>query len=570
MLLTPIEDLMPRHGGKILEAAERYHPTMGQLFSASLSEGYEYTTDKMFGMDAAEHAADERTLPMSREDWESSPYWREGIEWEAGMSEGRAKLWADEWDTRAIRRNILEAGKAHYGATGSVVSFFGQLLGNLPDPINLIPVGGWLAKGAGVAARILKGTGVATLAAKAGLPALAGRVAQTQLGRMATSQTGRAVGAGMLEGAAGTALADAFVLPALSERGEEVGFADAAIDIAFGGIIGSGMGLVSGMLNRGSARDAVRRATRMEDRGNVLRGQELAVSQLLNGEEVNVAPVLKDTGTPERISQAALVEILARGEEVDVDFGKLRPEYKEALNAIRTDEGVPLFVDDNLLIPGAVVKKLYEERILKNGMSADEVAQMLLGVFHGDADFASSSRYPHIQAVGKFRETLVELGFIAIDPKTGRPVVKSAYLEKTRRLESRLKKKEGPRGDAHPSHTVDDGAPSPVAAARLSALHGPDRNIVKAYQEVNYHTPAKPDYPEASKMSEQKVGALEEMGIDPATGVSAEEAQLAAMHEAGLADESHLDGLTQARAEEEAVQRWAETGASVIDCIARK
>lgn len=587
MLLTPIEDLMPRHGGKILEAAERYHPTQGRLFGISLDEGYQYTTNNLIGMMADERAIDARTLPMSQEEWEASPYRREGIEWQEGMTEGRAKLWADEYDIRAMRKNIIEAGKMHYGMVGSGVSFFGQLLGNIPDPINLIPVGGGIIRGAGIAARVIKGSRVAALATKAGLPALAGRVAesavvsklaQSQLGRLATSQTGRAVGAGMLEGAAGTALADAFVLPALAERGEDVGFVDAAFDIAFGGIIGGGMGLLGDVLGRGmrnaatarKLRDAARRATTAEDRVNVVKSQELAVSQFMNGEEVNISPVLKGTGSAERINRAALAEVLARGENVDVDFGKLRPEYKEALNAIRTDEGVPLFVDDNLLIPGAVVKKLHEEGILKDGMSADDVAQMLLDIFHGDADFASSTRRTHIQAIGRFREKLMELGFIAIDPKTGRPVVKSAYLEKIRRLESRLGKKESPRGDAHPSHTVDDLARSPVAAARLSALQGPNRTVIKASPEVNYSTPIKPDYPEAPKISERSAGVLEDMDIDANTGMSAAEAQLEAMRTAGLIGDDQLDELIQARAEGEAVQRWAETGAGVAACIARK
>ena len=79
MLLTPIEDLMPRHAGKILEAAERYHPTMGRLFGVALDEGYEYTTNKMFDMVGKERSLDERTLPMSKDEWEASPYFREGI-----------------------------------------------------------------------------------------------------------------------------------------------------------------------------------------------------------------------------------------------------------------------------------------------------------------------------------------------------------------------------------------------------------------------------------------------------------------------------------------------------------
>ena len=586
MLLTPIENLMPRHAGKILEAAERYSPTMGRLFGTSLSEGYEYTTNKMFAMMGEERSLDERTLPMSKEEWESSPYYREGIEWDEGMSEGRAKLWADEYDTRSTRKSIIEAGKAHYGMVGSSVSFFGQLLGNIPDPINLIPVGGGIIRGAGIASRIIKGSRVAALATKAGLPTLASRVtksavasklAQTQLAKLATSETGKAIGYGMLEGAAGTALADAIVLPTLAERGEDVGFIDAAFDIAFGGIIGGGMGLVGNAIGQRLSdaakareiRDAARRGATTEDRVNAVKSQELAVNQFMNGEEVDVAPVLRGTGSPERISQAALAEILARGENVDVDFGPLRADYRDALNAIRKEEGVDLIQGDNLVIPGAVVEKLYNKRILQDGMTPDGLAKMLLDVFHLDADAAASTKFPHIQALLRLRNELAEIGFIAVDPKTGKAVVKSVYLKEKPRINETLGKRLSP-GEARNLPSADAAKTTSLPAPRLSALQGTERSIVKVSPEVNYSTPIKPDYPDAPKLSETGASALDEMGIDPATGISAEEAQLAAMHEAGAIDEAHLDDLILARAEEETIQRWAEAGASVVACVARK
>ena len=84
-------------------------------------------------------------------------------------------------------------------AAGLVVG----LLANLPDPINLIPVVGAAAKGAGLAKSVMHG-------AKAG--------------------------------ALGTALADAVIFPVANERGEDFGIFDAAMDLAFGAVLGGFFG----------------------------------------------------------------------------------------------------------------------------------------------------------------------------------------------------------------------------------------------------------------------------------------------------------------------------------------
>jgi len=46
----------------------------------------------------------------------------------------------------------------------------------------------------------------------------------------------------------GNAVADAFVLPDLAARGEDVGFADLMLDTAFGALIGAGLGSAGGAL----------------------------------------------------------------------------------------------------------------------------------------------------------------------------------------------------------------------------------------------------------------------------------------------------------------------------------
>ena len=161
--------------------------------------------------------------------------------------------------------------------------------------------------------------------------------------------------------------------------------------------------------------------------------------------------------------------VLESGEFETVTFGRLSPDKMEALNAVRAEEGVSLLKGDQLVIPANVAKKFYEKRILQDGHTPDDVAQMLLDVFHLDADAVSSTRYPHIQALVKLRDELSTLGFIARNPKNGETVIKSVYQEKTGGIGKRLdRKKEPVREGGHSSISVGDE--SPLAAGRLSDL----------------------------------------------------------------------------------------------------
>ena len=120
-------------------------------------------------------------------------------------------------------------------------------------------------------------------------------------------------------------------------------------------------------------------------------------------------------------AQAALAKALARGEDVDADFGKLRPEHKQALNEIRRARGLPGLVGDNLIIPGPVVKRLYERGILKDGMTADEAAEILINASREGQDFASGPRHVRVQASDKLQGKLIALGAIVVGSRTRPP-----------------------------------------------------------------------------------------------------------------------------------------------------
>ena len=159
---------------------------------------------------------------MTETDWKASPWYRKEISFRPDMTETRARIMAENFDRRRYREQILARGGEIYNGAGDMALGFGAaLLGSLPDPINFIPLSGGMAaaRGAGTVGRALL-TGAKT---------------------------------GAVEGVASTALVDALVLPDLASRGEDVGFADLALDVLAGGVLGSVFGAGGGALARRAA-----------------------------------------------------------------------------------------------------------------------------------------------------------------------------------------------------------------------------------------------------------------------------------------------------------------------------
>lgn len=269
----------------------------------------------------------------------------------------------------------------------------------------------------------------------------------------------------------------------------------------------------------------------------------------------------------------ALAHALEFGSYTDVDFGPLRPDYRAALNAIRTEEGVPLIEGDSLIIPARVARKLYEKRILQEGMSADRLAELLLAVFHGDADFASGTRFPHIQALVRLRGDMADVGFISVNPATGETVVKSLYPEKKDRLGKSLSSKNVQEGRTIP-HTVDGEASPPLAAARLSALQD-TKMIYDAAAPVNYSVAAPETYTPTPADIARPAGEspaqalLREQGIGK-DGMSMEEKLLAERERSGnLPILEEMAELDAARDAEASVKRIEEKGLEILECVVR-
>lgn len=153
---------------------------------------------------------------LSEENWKKGQYFRKGIEYRPDMTATRARILSENYDERRFREMIVANGDAAYGPGMKAAAFGAMLLGSLPDPVNVLPLGG--------------GVRAASLVGKAGLKAAIGAGAQ----------------AGIVEGAAGALLSDALTLPDLAARGEEVSFVDVMLDTAFGASLGGGLGALGG------------------------------------------------------------------------------------------------------------------------------------------------------------------------------------------------------------------------------------------------------------------------------------------------------------------------------------
>ena len=148
---------------------------------------------------------------MTEADWKASPWFRKEISFRPDMTATRARIMAENFDRRRYRERLLARGNELYDDAEDMALGFGAgLLGSLPDPINVLPLGGGAAAGSGAAT----------------------------LGRALL----RGAKAGAVNGAVSTAVSDALVLPDLASRGEDADFVDLLLDTLAGCFLGGVFG----------------------------------------------------------------------------------------------------------------------------------------------------------------------------------------------------------------------------------------------------------------------------------------------------------------------------------------
>lgn len=189
---------------------------------------------------------------LDEDQYKTSPYFREGVKWDMGMTADRAAALAEAYDAKRVRE--------YFASKRPFTAFIGNLAGQAVDPINYIPIAGPAVKAASVA----------------------------KFGRVAGSA---AVGA--LDAAANTAIASGVTYDARKSMGDDITWQSTVTDIAMSALIGSAFGTISGAID-------ARRSVRLE------KAREEAQARLATLKNVQDA----------RIALNGAIDGLARGEDV--------------------------------------------------------------------------------------------------------------------------------------------------------------------------------------------------------------------------------------------------------------
>lgn len=265
---------------------------------------------------------------LDEESWKASPWHREGLRWDPRMSETRARALAEIHDENAARRYAIEQSP-----TGgrSVLGFGAELAAGLTEPLNFIPFAGPAARAAAIAR-------------------------YGGIGGRALVQAG--------EAAAGTALAQPLVLPSQREFGDDVGYADAAANIAFGALFGAAFGAGHGGWRAWADRGAVHSVPAQAQAGEALSRAALDLAQ---GRAPQLQLELEQIRTAMRQAEGELAALrgdptLQPGEPLEA-LARLAPEtgpLREVLlargRAVRMGEEIAVPGRDNLGLFKILVK----------------------------------------------------------------------------------------------------------------------------------------------------------------------------------------------------------------------
>ena len=282
---------------------------------------------------------------MTEADWKASPWYRKEISFRPDMTATRARIMAENFDRRRYRERLLARGNELYDDAEDMALGFGAgLLGSLPDPINLLPLGGGAAAGSGAAT----------------------------LGRKLL----RGAKAGAVNGAVSTAVSDALVLPDLASRGEDADFVDLLLDTLAGGVLGGVFGtpiFLTSSLDSGSfvraaragdaavdaeslpARNAdndlLRQGWTAGERRAVARAADLNLENMDDGRSAELA-ILQESKALERAYDAVLRDPL--GGDPKKALVTLEPEDIERVFVQR---GPAVMIDGQIKVQGPELEK---------------------------------------------------------------------------------------------------------------------------------------------------------------------------------------------------------------------
>ena len=226
---------------------------------------------------------DYNSRALDEDAYKSSAYFRQGVQWDKGMTEERAAALADAYDAKRVRE--------HFAERRPISSFIGNLAGQAVDPINYIPVAGPLVKAANAA----------------------------KFGRI-----GGAVATSALDAASNTAIAAAATFNTRQSLGDEITWQSTVSDVAMAGLIGAAFGGVSAGV------------------GRYLEGRRLR-REALETDAVNRLSTIQNVQDA-RIALNSAIDGLARGDDVRLS-GNASDAVQRIMNDIEPSRSADLFAD---------------------------------------------------------------------------------------------------------------------------------------------------------------------------------------------------------------------------------
>ena len=247
--------------GATLDETLYYNPAsaLGRLLEQKLGSGRKGTT-------------------LSAEEYQESEFFRPGIEvGDEGITTGLASLFADRHDERRDFQTTLSRSR---GGIGLGAAQFGvAIAGSFLDPLN-------------VASVFIPSVGAARFASLSA--------------RYGTSRS--KIATGVVDGAIGAAVIEPLVIgAAVAEQDRDYGLMDSFMNVAVGAALGGSINAVTGGISSFGRYRRQRQLSRL-NAVEADAAQRISITQVMNDEEVNLAPIEESVQTRTEAEDAAVSE----------------------------------------------------------------------------------------------------------------------------------------------------------------------------------------------------------------------------------------------------------------------
>tara|TARA_Y100000114_G_scaffold62335_1_gene57173 strand:- start:2754 stop:4523 length:1770 start_codon:yes stop_codon:yes gene_type:complete len=247
--------------GATLDETLYYNPAsaLGRLLEQKLGSGRKGTT-------------------LSAEEYQESEFFRPGIEvGDEGITTGLASLLADRHDERRDFQTTLSRSR---GGIGLGAAQFGvAIAGSFLDPLNVASVF---------------------------IPSVAASRFASLSARYGTSRS--KIATGVVDGAIGAAVIEPVVIgAAIAEQDRDYGLMDSFMNVAVGAALGGSINAVTGGISSFGRYRRQRQLSRL-NAVEADTAQRISITQVMNDEEVNLAPIEESVQTRTQAEDAAISE----------------------------------------------------------------------------------------------------------------------------------------------------------------------------------------------------------------------------------------------------------------------